>query len=131
MLEKNPNLQSVNVNVKSSIVVRATTKNIPPSGNASEVADSKDKDFKFYDDSEVRKMVKMEKLFENCNASDVTVLKMLAGGESYERTAEKHFMTVNGIKYRLDRLCKICGFESKRRLISEVKNHIKMNGKQK
>lgn len=131
MLEKNPNLQSVNVNVKSSIVVRATTKNIPPSGNASEFADSKDKDFKFYDDSEVRKMVKMEKLFENCNASDVTVLKMLAGGESYERTAEKHFMTVNGIKYRLDRLCKICGFESKRRLISEVKNHIKMNGKQK
>lgn len=121
MLKKNPNLHSVNVNVKSDIVVRDTTKNIPVNRIDSEFADSKDKDFKFYDDTEVRQMVKMEKLFENCNESDVTVLSMLANGESYEKTAEKHFMTVNGIKYRLDRLCRICGFESKKRVIEEVR----------
>lgn len=121
MLKKNPNLQSVNVNVKSEIVIRDTTNNIPLDDKDSEFADAESKDFEFYDDTEVQQMVKMEKLFENCNESDVTVLSMLAKGESYEKTAEKHFMTVNGIKYRLNRLCRICEFGSKKRLIEEVR----------
>ena len=125
MLEKNPNLQSVNVNVKSEIIVRDTTNGIPVNGKDNKFADGVSKDFKFYDDTEVQRMVKMEKLFENCNESDVAVLNMLANGESYEKTAEKHFMTVNGIKYRLDRLCRICGFESRRELISNIKANMR------
>lgn len=121
MLEKNPNLQSVNVNVKSEIIVRDTTNGIPVNGKDNKFADGVSEDFKFYDDTEVQRMVKMEKLFENCNESDVAVLNMLANGESYEKTSEKHFMTVNGIKYRLDRLCRICGFESRSELISNIK----------
>ena len=124
MLEKNSNLQSVNVNVKSEIIVRDTTNSIPVNGNGNKLADSVSKDFKFYDDTEVQRMVKMEKLFENCNESDVAVLNMLANGESYEKTSEKYFMTVNGIKYRLDRLCRICGFENRKELIDSVKINI-------
>lgn len=124
MLEKNPNLQSVNVNVKSEIIVRDTTNGIPVNGKDNKFADGVSKDFKFYDDTEVQRMVKMEKLFENCNESDVAVLNMLANGESYEKTSEKHFMTVNGIKYRLDRLCRICGFENRKELIDSVKINI-------
>ena len=124
MLEKNSNLQSVNVNVKSEIIVRDTTNSIPVNGNGTKLADSVSKDFKFYDDTEVQRMVKMEKLFENCNESDVAVLNMLANGESYEKTSEKYFMTVNGIKYRLDRLCRICGFENRKELIDSVKINI-------
>lgn len=122
MLEKNPNLYSVNANVKSEIIVRETTNNILWKSGFKENIDKENVDYKFYDDKEVRQMVKMEKLFENCSESDVTVLKLLAGGESYERTAEKCFMTVNGIKYRLGRLCRICGFESRRELINVVRN---------
>lgn len=124
MLEKNPNLQSVNVNVKSEIIVRDTTNGIPVNGKDNKFAYGVSKDFKFYDDTEVQRMVKMEKLFENCNESDVAVLNMLANGESYEKTSEKHFMTVNGIKYRLDRLCRICGFENRKELIDSVKINI-------
>ena len=124
MLKKNPNLQSVNVNVKSSIVVRDTTHNIPLNGNSSEPSDSQDKDFRFYDDTEVQQMVKIEKLFENCGENDVAVLGMLANGDSYEKVAEKCFMTVNGIKYRLDRLCRICGFETRRELIGVIKKGV-------
>ena len=78
MLKKNPNLQSVNVNVKSEIIVRDTTNGIPVNGKDNKFADGVSKDFKFYDDTEVQRMVKMEKLFENCNESDVAVLNMLA-----------------------------------------------------
>ena len=124
MLEKNPNLQSVNVNVKSEIIVRDTTNGIPVNGKDNKFADGMSKNFKFYDDTEVQRMVKMEKLFENCNESDVAVLNMLANGESYEKTSEKHFMTVNGIKYRLDRLCRICGFGNRKELIDSVKINI-------
>ena len=124
MLKKNPNLQSVNVNVKSSIVVRDTTHNIPLNGNSSEPSDSQGKDFRFYDDTEVQQMVKIEKLFENCGENDVAVLGMLANGDSYEKVAEKCFMTVNGIKYRLDRLCRICGFETRRELIGVIKKGV-------
>lgn len=124
MLEKNPNLQSVNVNVKSEIVIRDTTNNIQLDEKDSEFADTESKDFKFYDDTEVQRMVKIEKLFENCHENDITMLSMLANGESYEKTAEKCFMTVNGIKYRLDRLCRICGFEGRRELIDAMKSRI-------
>ena len=68
------------------------------------IVGSKNKDFKFYDDAEVQEMVKIEKLFENCTENDVIMLGLLASGKSYEQTAEKCFMTVNGIKYRLDQL---------------------------
>ena len=121
MLKKNPNLQSVNVNVKSEIIVRDTTNGIPVNGKGNKFADCVSEDFKFYDDTEVQQMVKIEKLFENCGENDVAVLGMLANGDSYEKVAEKCFMTVNGIKYRLDRLCRICGFESRSELISNIK----------
>ena len=125
MLKKNPNLQSVNVNVKSEIIVRDTTNGIPVNGKGNKFADGVSEDFKFYDDTEVQQMVKIEKLFENCGENDVAVLNMLANGKGYEKTAEKHFMTVNGIKYRLDRLCRICGFESRRELISNIKANMR------
>ena len=49
---------------------------------------------------------------------------MLEKGDSYEKVAEKCFMTVNGIKYRLDRLCIICGFETRRELVGAIKRGI-------
>ena len=121
MLKKNPNLQSVNVNVKSEIIVRDTTNGIPVNGKGNKFADCVSEDFRFYDDTEVQQMVKIEKLFENCGENDVAVLGMLANGDSYEKVAEKCFITVNGIKYRLDRLCRICGFETRRELIGVIR----------
>ena len=123
MLEKNPNLQSVSINVKSEIIVRDTTNNIPLEEGFKEPVGEENTDFEFYDDEEIRGMVKIEKLFENCSDNDISLLNMLSAGESYEKAAEKSFMTVNGIKYRLDRLCRICGFESRRELINSFKNN--------
>ena len=121
MLEKNPSLQTVNVKEKSEIIVRDRTNNIPLDDKVFEFADTEGKNFKFFDDIEVQQIVKIEKLFENCNGSDAALLSMLANGESYEKTAEKYFMTVSGIKYRLDRLCRICGSENRRELINVIK----------
>lgn len=121
MLLKNPNLHSVNVNVKSEIIVRETTQNIPFDCNAKDTNNGENTSFRFYDDEEVREMVMIEKLFENCSKNDMHMIDMLASGVSYEKTAESCFMTVNGIKYRLDRLCRICGFKNRKGLICAVK----------
>ena len=120
MLKKNPKLQSVNANVKSEIIVRDTTNGIPVKKRLNESSGRESHTDKFYDDIEVQKMVRLEKLFENCSETDAAVLKMLSSGKSYEKAAEDCFMTVNGIKYRLDRLCKICGFDSRRELIESM-----------
>lgn len=122
MLLKNPNLNSVNVNVKSEIIVRDTTNNIPFECSLNEGDKTEKADFKFYEDEEIREMVKIEKLFENCNENDISVINMLSEGRSYESTAESCFMTVNGIKYRLDRLCRICGFNNRKELINAMKS---------
>lgn len=123
MLAKNPNLHSVNVNIKSEIVVRETTANIP-NGAAMHTADTaKSTAFDFYKDSEIQELVKIEKLFENCEESDYDIITSLVCGNSYEQTADKVFMTVNGIKYRLDKLCRICGFENRKELVSILKSN--------
>ncbi len=123
MLHKNPQLACVNVNVKSKIIVRDTTDNIPVGRMDSDRAEMHDAGFDFYGDEEVKQLVRMETLFEKCEESDLYILKMLADGKSYEQVAETVFMTVNGIKYRLDKLCRLCGFYSRKELICAWKGH--------
>lgn len=121
ILKKNGSLQSVTVYVKSRIIARDTTDNISPL-NSECVSDTSDgTEIDFYKDEEVRKLVKRELVFEQCDRNDLTALKMLSEGKSYEETAESVFMTVNGLKYRLDKICRTCGFSDRRELISSMK----------
>lgn len=124
LLRKNPYLQNVNINIKSSIIVRESTHNIPLKSGSIGTVRCDSSSFDFYSDSEVKKLLKAELIFENCSESDLTVLKLMADGKSYEQTAEAVFMTVNGIKYRIKRLCGICGFSGRKELLEFVKKHI-------
>lgn len=109
LLTKNNNISYITVNVRSRIAVRETTHNIPFWRTQNDGARySSQEKVDFYSDSEVKPFMAAEKLLVVSDNTDISIIKSLLAGNSYEKTAEKNFLTVNGVKYRLKRLCSLC-----------------------
>lgn len=109
LLTKNKSISYITVNVRSRIVVRETTQGIPfghaPADGVRLLTPEK---VDFYSDSEVKPFMAAEKLLGGSDDTDISIIKSLLAGNSYEKTAEKNFLTVNGVKYRLKRMCALC-----------------------
>ncbi len=72
----------------------------------------------FYDDTELKEMLIIDKFLSCCDSTDKEIVTYLSSGLSYEKTAEKCFLTESGIKYRIKKILQSCGAESKEYLIN-------------
>ena len=119
-LIKNKNIGYISLNIKSKIVVRETTGNTTfiPSESFPEKEAKASTDF--YNDYEIKMLLKTEKFLNYSDEKDISIIKSLLDGNSYEKTAELHYFSVNGIKYRLKRICDTCGFESVKELLTLI-----------
>lgn len=117
MLLKNPELSTGTLNIKSKIVPRETTVNIPFTGSVykNEITNIECGDF--YEDQEIRDFIILENLFTMTTETDEKILDMLSYGFSYEHIAQELYMSVNGIKYRLNKLLENCQLENRRELL--------------
>ncbi len=117
-ITKIKNTGYITLNVKSKIIPRETTHNIPTSEDSVFTEKVTLSDTGFYNDNEIKKLIKTEKLLDYCNEKDISIIKSLLDGNSYEKTAASLFFSVNGIKYRLKRLCYMCGIENVKELLN-------------
>ena len=85
-------------------------------------AEKSDKDF--YTDNETQNMVQIENMLNKCDEMDFTILKMLTKDTSYEKISESLFCSVNTIKYRIKKMKEYCMCDSKKELISIMKNYL-------
>ncbi len=58
----------------------------------------------FYGDSEVIAFVKMERLLNACDKTDIELIQLLLEGCSYEQIAERIFLSTGTVFYRMKRL---------------------------
>ena len=117
MLLKNPQILTGCFNISSQIIPRDTTRNIPYRTGYRTLDISDIMEYEFYEDSEVKEMLTLETLLTMTNKTDERILRMLCQGFSYDQISEKLFMSVNGIKYRLNKLMDVCGVQERSELL--------------
>lgn len=78
----------------------------------------------FYNDAELRKMLITDKYLNTADDTDKKIIGYIAGRSSLENSAEKCFLTVSGVKYRLKKLINECGANSKEELIGSISEYI-------
>lgn len=117
LLLKNPQISTGNINIKSQIIPRETTRCIPFSGSCGSVNIPNAKVGSFYEDPEIRNLMLLENLLTITEETDEKLIRLLCMGYSYEQLAQELFMSVNGIKYRLNKLLEVSGIRNRKELI--------------
>lgn len=115
-LIQNPQISNISIHIKSIIIPRETTRGILCRTEAiSPHLDNSEK-VDFFKDPEVEKLVALEKLFAIAEDIDYKIIAYLSREYSYEQISQKLFMSVNGVKYRLNRLLAACDIANKTEL---------------
>ena len=124
LLLKHPEISAATFHIKSKIIPRDTTENIPftESVYKNEFYDIEDTDF--FEDEEIKDLFLLENLFSILNETDEKILRLLVQGASYERIAQELFMSVNGIKYRLNKLLESSGIKDRRELLKIYRQYL-------
>ncbi len=79
-------------------------------------------DTRFYGDSEMNDLIKIENMLLLCDEIDSEIINLLMSGYSYEDIAEKLYCALNTVKYRVRKMKEACGCDSKRELIAMIKS---------
>ena len=79
---------------------------------------------RFYEDEELRQMLKVEDLLSACDETDEQLLPMLLSGESYADMAQACFLTEGAVKYRVKNMRTLCDCPDRATLESLLKTYI-------
>ena len=125
ILQKNSNVNAVNIFLASSFCPGETTDGLPLPNRtvAAEPVTVKSAD-RFYSDPEIEEMLRVEALLSSCEPEDLELLHRLLAGETYAQIGEALFMSTNGIKYKLKGLCRQSGTQSRRELVGLLQKYL-------
>lgn len=125
ILQKNKNVNSMNIYLSSTFFVGETTDYLPLTKefapNISSISKENDA---FYSDSEIDEMLKIELLLNSCDKVDLFIVERLLHGATYPQIAEELFMSINGVKYKLKNMFRICQVSSKVELVALLSKYI-------
>ena len=118
ILLKNKDVNSVKIHIADNLILGETTDYLPlPKQVVPKLPDTKHSGFYFFSDPEVNEMVKVENLLDTCSEDDLLVIQSLLEQDTYAMIAEKLFLSINGVKYKLKKMFQICGVDSKAEFI--------------
>ena len=121
-LKRNPSLSRVEMFIRWDVdALSADRAAVPPPEPAFERSAKTDA---FYEDEELREMLCVERLLNVCDALDRQILRRTLMGESYEDVAERCFINVSTVKYRLRKMIGISGAESRTDLMRIVRRYL-------
>lgn len=69
----------------------------------------------FFNDEELKNISKMDSLLSKCDDVDRKIIDLIIAGETYFNIAEKTFLSVSTVKYRISNMMEICSIKSKSR----------------
>jgi len=126
MLQKDFPVSNIKLELASCIIPGDSTDNLPVpcTVSSSTVPEITTVDDSFYSDSEVVEMLKVEKLLNHCDKTELIIISSLIRGATYFDVAEKCHMSVNGIKYKLNKLFELCNVSSKSEFLEIINKYI-------
>lgn len=123
-LARAPRGINLSVRVTGELVVRATTRPIGSIISDEPCRVRKTPPQSFYDDAEVMRIARLEKLLSVCESIDRAILGLLLAGDTTERIAEELSLAPESVRYRVRRLVQSTGMTSR----SELLGFIRENG---
>lgn len=78
----------------------------------------------FYEDIELMKMLKIEKLLNESDEIDRIIVNGLLDEKSYEKISIECFMSESSVKYRVKKMMRTCDMDSKYKLINLLREYI-------
>lgn len=78
----------------------------------------------FYQDAELDKMLRLERLLNECDDLDRNVIVCLLQGESYETISERCFVTVSTVKYRVKKMISVSQVSGRSELIRLLREYL-------
>ena len=125
ILLKNKDVNSVKIHIADKLILGETTDYLPlPEQVLPKFTDMKHSGFYFFSDPEVDEMVKVETLLDSCSEDDLLVIHSLLEQDTYAMIAEKLFLSINGVKYKLKKMFQICGVKSKDEFIEMLSKYL-------
>ena len=109
----------------STFQVGETTDSLPLTKECTSYAVDIQKDTDaFYSDTEIDEMLRIELLLNSCDKVDLFILEHLLKGATYPKIAEELFMSINGVKYKLKNMFKICQVSTKTEFVALLSKYI-------
>ncbi len=103
------------------VTVRIPCSVTPKTGTGDADAEAPFRDERhFYNDPEVKRIEKLERLFSSCDMTDLAILSEMPKKTPYRLIAEKVFLSENAVKYRIGRLISAGDFASKSEMLSLI-----------
>ena len=72
----------------------------------------------FYGDKSFRTMEALDNMLSCCDETDLSILYDITCGSTYEKIAERHYLAINTVKYRVKKMLDYVGADSRRSLIA-------------
>ena len=124
MFTKNPDIAFSDIQIKYHLTVRETTPNLTEYTDMVELEQQEETStFNIYDDPELLEIMKVEKILRGGDGIDLQILKFVDEKLTYEAIAEKLFISVSAVKYRLKNLCKIAEVSGIKELMSLMEKY--------
>lgn len=79
----------------------------------------------FYDDEELGEMLIVDRILKSTDDIEKKIIECLLNNESYDRISELCFLTVSGVKYRINKIIGDSGAADKTQMVSLLKKYIK------
>ncbi|MBQ8836551.1 MAG: LacI family DNA-binding transcriptional regulator [Clostridia bacterium] len=125
-LMRNPANISLTVQVEAKLTVRGSTDFTPDTGVLPFAPENAGKPtVNFFGDPSVRRFFSIETLLLESDELDRGILDGLLSGDTYPKMAERLYTSENVISYRIKRMCKISGANSKTELLKLVTPYLK------
>ena len=113
---------SMTIKVKNKIIIN--NKETEIDNTKSYVNITQNHSFDFYANDEVVNINKIELMLQSIDETDKKILNMLASGNTYENTADLCHIGLTTIKYRLNRLKKLCSVSTNNELLILYKKYL-------
>lgn len=117
-LTSNPYVKSITVLLDCRITPRESTACFPLPEQSSPPQDTSFLNEKQTGSDIYLRIGRIEKMLDSCSDMDLRILSSLRQGESREKIAEQEFITVSTMRYRLKRMLKFAGTETKEELFA-------------
>lgn len=124
-LSKSEAINGIRIFGKWEIVHRETSSPLPfgtclEIESVSAIAESG----KFYEDSELLEMVRLENLLSACDETDLRILSMILENTKLSEIEEYSYLTETAVKYRIRKMKEICKTDSREQLRSLILKYV-------
>ncbi|MBQ8207430.1 MAG: substrate-binding domain-containing protein [Clostridia bacterium] len=119
-LSANPGIFRTTSYVKTELVIRDSTDNIPfyPAGDKPDIGSGGDE---VYKNPELAEIIEIESFLQDCDDTDREIIKMMIRGLTYDEIASKLFIHIRTLSYRKTKMLKRLGVKTREEFCAKIK----------